>query len=52
MKIEAVIKFEQDKITLKGTQKGYSVYNDNYENDYDYIFKNVDELISFLNSEI
>ena len=55
MRLDATIKFEQDKITLKGTQEGSSVYSEdgnNYENDYDHTFDTVDELISFLNQEI
>ena len=55
MRLDAVIKFEQDKITLKGTQEGSSVYSEdgnNYENDYDHTFDTVEELISFLDSEI
>ena len=52
---ESIIKFEDDKITLKGKQEGSSVYSENgknYENDYDESFDNINQLIDFLNNEI
>jgi hypothetical protein len=55
MNLESIIKFEDDKITLKGKQEGSSVYSEdgkNYENDYDESFDNVEELIKFLDNEI
>lgn len=55
MRLDAVIKFEDTQITLKGKQEGSSVYSEdgqNYENDYDYSFNNVDEIIKFLQTEI
>lgn len=55
MGLDAIIEFEDDKITLKGIQRGYSVYSEdgnNYENDYDHTFVTVEELIKFLDAEI
>lgn len=55
MRLESIIKFEDDKITLKGSQEGFSVYSEdgkNYENNYNESFDTVEDLISFLDKEI